>query len=605
MSEHVKPGQPIPVPDNFPVDWENPGDAKRAWKTDSHATGPLAPLSSSVGKAIIVGGFNAAFPQLGLPIQFRAISINGYPYSTAIPTAAPPEAVMRTVGAVNRIAPGLVRLITGRMSAEMTKQQLDKLNPILARFDAYWEEDLLPEINRHFAYFESCDLRGLSQSQLRAHFAESLKRAEKLGELHALAGFPALSAMSMFEELYKELFPDASPLDALRLLQGFDNQTLDGDRQLWRLSRTALGVPSVRQIMTTTPSSEVISTLETFAEGRDFLKGFRTYLKGYGQRLNAFGQLSEPSWLEDPTTAVELLKNYLAQPEADPEAERSWLASEREKAVSEARARLTGYPQPVVTRFETLLKAAQAGVRIKEDNHWVIERLFYNIRRVALEFGQRLAEGGVLADAGDVFFLTSEELLDLGALLESYGIGALNESPNMPGDKSPIQEKIQGRKTKRDRFTKISPPPVLGTMPHFVPDDSSPFSKAVKKADGARRAGSEGDIHGLHGLPASAGVVRGPARVIYTLADASKLQPGDVLVAPSTMPPWTPLFGIAAGVVTDSGGVLSHSAVVAREYRIPAVVGTGKATKIFQDGHLLEVDGDSGIVRVFNAQETP
>ena len=106
------------------------------------------------------------------------------------------------------------------------------------------------------------------------------------------------------------------------------------------------------------------------------------------------------------------------------------------------------------------------------------------------------------------------------------------------------------------------------------------------------------EAHGVKGIAGSVGVARGTARVIHSLAEADKLQPGDVLVAQSTMPPWTPLFATASAVVTDSGGVLSHSAVVAREYRIPAVVGTGNATTTFKDGQLIEVDGNAGTVRV-------
>ncbi len=107
----------------------------------------------------------------------------------------------------------------------------------------------------------------------------------------------------------------------------------------------------------------------------------------------------------------------------------------------------------------------------------------------------------------------------------------------------------------------------------------------------------------VKGLPGSAGVVRGSARVIHSLAEAGKLQPGDILVAVSTEPPWTPLFATASAIVTDSGGVLSHSAVVAREYRIPAVVGTGNATTTFKDGQLIEVDGNAGTVRVVSENE--
>jgi pyruvate,water dikinase len=102
----------------------------------------------------------------------------------------------------------------------------------------------------------------------------------------------------------------------------------------------------------------------------------------------------------------------------------------------------------------------------------------------------------------------------------------------------------------------------------------------------------------LRGTAGSSGTVRGPAKVVRSLAEAGKLQPGDILVAETTAPPWTPLFATAAAVVTDVGGVLSHCAVVAREYRIPTVVGTGRATATIQDGQTIEVDGDAGVVRI-------
>lgn len=113
-----------------------------------------------------------------------------------------------------------------------------------------------------------------------------------------------------------------------------------------------------------------------------------------------------------------------------------------------------------------------------------------------------------------------------------------------------------------------------------------------------------GETNKVKGHPGSTGVTRGVARVIRSLAEAGKLQPGDVLIAISTEPPWTPLFATASAIVTDSGWVLSHSAVVAREYRIPSVVGTGNATVTFKDEQLIEVDGNAGIMRVIvEAQE--
>jgi pyruvate,water dikinase len=139
---------------------------------------------------------------------------------------------------------------------------------------------------------------------------------------------------------------------------------------------------------------------------------------------------------------------------------------------------------------------------------------------------------------------------------------------------------------------------MLGTAPAFEMTDGGSMVRAMFKGEMSPANTSNNEMNKVNGLPGSAGVARGTARVIRSLAEAGKLQPGDVLVAIATEPPWTPLFATASAIVTDSGGVLSHSAVVAREYRIPAVVGTGNATTTFKDGQLLEVDGNAGTVRV-------
>ena len=104
----------------------------------------------------------------------------------------------------------------------------------------------------------------------------------------------------------------------------------------------------------------------------------------------------------------------------------------------------------------------------------------------------------------------------------------------------------------------------------------------------------------INGNPCSPGKATGTARIVMSLAEADKLKPGDVMIAPATMPAWTPLFASIAAVVTDAGGVLSHAAIVAREYNIPAVLGTGRATSEIKDGQQVEVDGDAGVVRVIS-----
>jgi pyruvate,water dikinase len=505
--------------------------------------------------------------------------LNTYQYIGIVPSAAPPEVVMKAMGLLNRAAPGVFKLMMDRMGAGMSKQQETALNPIIERFEPYWYDELLPEIKQHIAYFESVDLRGLSLDQLRAHLAETLKRVERMGALHGFLLMPGLFALSQFEELYRELFEGATTLDALRLTQGFDNKILEGDRALWRLSRAALAEPVVCAILSGNAAGEVIPALEKSGASQRFLTDLRAWLAQYGQRLNSAFALGEPGWIEDPTPAIEYLQAYLTQPEPRSEIEPARMAAGREKEVADARARLTGYPQPVVVRFETLLKAAQIAVVVLEDhNFWIDQRLFYHVRQVILEFGQRLAQAGTLEKANDVFLFTPDELQN--------------------GQDAALKNLVQARKTEMDHFSHMTPPPMLGTPPAFEMAEGGPMLRALLKGEMTPSNTNQREPHRVVGLAGSAGVVRGTARVIHSLAEAGKLQPGDVLVAESTVPPWTPLFATASAVVTDTGGVLCHSAVVAREYHIPAVVGTGNATTTFKDGQLLEVDGDAGTVRV-------
>lgn len=576
-TQTVVPGQLIVPPPDFPVTWDDPHDAKITWLTFSQYRASIRPFIYAVINAFTVGG-NIGLEKAGLPFAARMSRINTFAYVGMAPKAAPPEAVMKAMGFISRTTPGMFKAMMGKVGAGMSKQQEAALNPIIERFDAYWHDELLPEIKQHLAYFESSDLRGMSLDQLRAHLAEAMRRTEHIGALHHEILMPMLFAMSQFEEFYCELFDGATTLDALRLTQGFDNLTVKSDEALWHLGRTARAIPEVHMILSKHTASEVISVLEKSPASKPFLAELRGWLAEYGQRLNSVFALNEPSWIEDPTPAIQNLQAYITLPDHQPETE-NVAAAERETAVSEARAKLVGYPQPVVARFETLLKAAQIATIVHEDhNVWIDQRFFYNIRRIITEFGSRLAQAGEVDAAEDVFYLTPEELQANG--------------------NSPLKSLVQQRKDEMAHYSQMTPPPMLGTAPPFDLSDSGSMVRAIFKGEMAQANGHQLAANLLQGLGGSAGVVQGTARVLHSLNEAGRLQPGDVLVTGATEPPWTPLFATAAAVVTDSGGVLSHTAVVAREYRIPAVVGTGMATKLIADGQLVEVDGTDGTVRI-------
>jgi pyruvate,water dikinase len=369
-------------------------------------------------------------------------------------------------------------------------------------------------------------------------------------------------------------------------MQGFDNKTVEMGRAVWRLSRAVLASSVLRAAVDGRPVEQVVPELERSEEGRAFLTQWGAFLETYGKRGEKLG-VSFVSWIEEPAQAIRLLQEYVRQPELDAEAELAALAAERERLLADARAKLGGYPQPVVEQFEAMLGYAQQATIISEDHTLYIDfGCMYAVRNVLLEFGRRFAAAGVLERAEDVFLLTRDELRQ-----------AAEQEPGVV-----LQATVAARRAEMAHFSGITPPPALGTPPPGpMPDD--PLSRTVGKFFGAPPAPPE-DSPGalvLRGGSGSAGQARGVARVITSLEDAQRLRQGDILVAATTAPAWTPLFASAAAVVTDTGGVLSHSAVVARDYRIPAVVGVGLATALIQDGQLIEVDGDQGVVRILQA----
>ncbi|MBI2864118.1 MAG: hypothetical protein HYX94_06100 [Chloroflexi bacterium] len=555
---------PIPAPPDFPVTWENPEDGRLFWTRDRvHYPDQISPLTMSTFRETVMLGWHAAAAAYELPvIGPRGILINHYVYTTMMPVVAPPAEM-----------------------AARGKRSEEKLKATLVRLGALWENEWLPEAKEHLGFWESFDLTAASLPALNDHLQETLKRFKRIYDIHFLCFFPSALAVGLFDELYHDLFSPEGALEPYRLLQGFDNKNLEGHRVLWKLGRQALADPVVRSALETDDAARIPDVLEDTPEGRAFLAALGAFLAKYGRCTDKFG-LDSPSWIEDPTPVIDNLKSYVTQPDRDLEDDLAKLAAERERSVAETRQRLNGYPRPVVDQFEMLLGAAQAATMlIEEHTFWLDYGSTYCVRQVLLEFGRRFAAGGAIPAPGDVFFLTLDELRETAATL-----------PQMNRN-----EMIARRRAEWERFRHVNPPSALGTPPPGAPPDN-PFMRAVGKFFGMPPRPT-GNTSLLRGNPGSAGKARGPAKVVRFLSEAGKLKPGDILIAETTLPPWVPLFATAAAVVTDSGGILSHSAIVAREYQIPAVVGVGVATSAIRDGQIVEVDGDTGEVRIVSSTQ--
>ncbi|MCL4863623.1 MAG: hypothetical protein KJZ93_29730 [Caldilineaceae bacterium] len=546
-----------PTPDAFPVTWEDPADASLFWLLQRmHFPEPMTPLDEWFLRTEFEGATRAA-QVYDLPFYAKGRRCNTYAYAAIAPLPLPPEEL-----------------------AAMGQRAQGKLGAAMARLGEQWNAEYLPEIQRYLDAWAAFDLAGASMTELLAHLDAMIETRERLWDIHFLVWFPAYTAITLFEELYRELFGDEHTFDAYRLLQGFENKTLETTHALWRLSRQALAQPAVQQVLAESDPADAPAVLSRSAEGRAFLAQLQVYLHEYGQRSDKW-VFSSLSWIEDPTPVISNLQDYITQPDRDLAAETARLAAERERLLAEVRAQMVDYPQPVVAHFEFLLKAAQQGSVLTEDHgFWIDFRGWYPVRCMFLEFGRRFAEACALDKPDDIFFLTLGEVRETAQALPAM-------------DRRPL---VAGRQAEVAYFQGIQPPPALGTPPEGPPADD-PVSRTIGKFFGAPPQPST-DPNVLFGNAGSPGTARGPARVIRSLAESARLQPGDVLVVTTTAPPWTPLFASAAAVVTDTGGILSHCAVVAREYGIPAVVGTGIATSVIEDGQLVEVEGHTGTVRI-------
>jgi rifampicin phosphotransferase len=379
---------------------------------------------------------------------------------------------------------------------------------------------------------------------------------------------PAATGFAAFGLAGRLLGDAAQPGDLATVLRGLPhNVTTEMDLDLWRLA-TAVRAdePSAAAVRDGTPA-ELAGQYRSGALPAVLQRGLRAFLTRYGIRAVAEIDVGVPRWAEDPAHLLGVLGNYLRldDPDRAPDAVFARSVAEAEDAVATltARARLRGRTRGAVVGFALDRTRQLAGLRElpKYDLVLVLDR----VRTLLTSIGADLASDGVLARADDVFFLSLADVRD-----------ALD-------DRRPRQDVVAERRQSHERETaRRHVPRVLlsdGTEPEAV-------AAGPAVAEGA-----------LRGTAASAGTVTGRARVVLEPTGA-QLEPGEVLVAPSTDPGWTPLFLTAGGLVMEMGGANSHGAVVAREYGIPAVVGVPGATSRVETGQEVTVDGTRGVVTV-------
>ncbi len=421
-------------------------------------------------------------------------------------------------------------------------------------------------------------LRALGEVAANASAADYLAAYEHLLSRDAapllLTIGPALPAGLGSYGLASRLLKDlATPDELQKVLRGLpSNPTTEMDLSLWALAKLVRADPVAAKSVRETLPGQLAQDYREEKLPPTLQQGLAHFLRTYGHRAVAEIDLGLPRWSEDPTHLLGVLANYLqlTDPALAPDAQFQHSVQEAEAMVAELTRRATQKSHWLGIRVKFCLKRTRALAGWREKPKYDIVLVFARARKLLWSVGEALARAGQVEAAEDIFFLTPPEARET---LEG----------------ADMRTTIRQRRAEYEQELKRHHIPRV-----LLSDGTEPTAET--------RSTSTADAL-LRGTPASAGSVTAQARVILDPTGA-RLSPGEILVAPSTDPGWTPLFLTAGGLVMEMGGAMSHGAVVAREYGIPAIVGVPEATQRIATGQHITVDGSAGTVTIESATET-
>jgi rifampicin phosphotransferase len=439
---------------------------------------------------------------------------------------------------------------------------------------AGWRDHAHPRYQQTVAGWAAKPVATLSDSELLDAVSALLDAGTVYyTAVQSVVPIAATSEMA-FRTYYERLVRRAGDPPAVTFLLGYDSAPIRVEKSLYDLAMWTRQHPELAGALTQTEPDALVNAVRTGTAPsgvpgelwQTWHTRLREHLQRYGHVVYNL-DFASPVPADDPAPVLDTLRYYLRGHGNDPYRRQADSAARREKQTRVVQGRLDPVRRAGFTR---LLRWAQATAPVREDALADIGLAWPVMRRMLLELGQRLVTAGVITTPADVFWLRRAELVPAA------------------GDSAPISltAEVQQRKMLWRGQRMVTAPQLLPEIDWMT----RAFGWAMPAGDQKQTEAT------ITGIGASSGQVTAPARVLAGPEQFGQMQPGDVLVARMTTPAWTTLFAMASGVVTDVGGPLSHSSIVAREYGIPAVLGTGVATQRLSSGQLITVDGDAGTV---------
>jgi len=442
------------------------------------------------------------------------------------------------------------------------------------------------------------EARGIAQNHyVRAAYHKVIDNYSVMWHHHFEMLMLGYGAYVVFFQFCKQAFPEITDQTVARMVAGIDVLMFRPDDELKKLAKLAVEL-GINDVFTDDGNPDVIlpavagkgdagkQWLDALAESRD---------PWFNISIGDGFYHSERSWNDDLSVPLSALPHYIELIRKGTSLERPTeaLKAERDRIVNEYRELLGSDEEK--TAFDQMLAVCHLVFPYVEDHkfyceHWLTTCFFNKIR----EFGGLLASQGVIENADDIFHMHHSEVnMTLGNIMNAWAAGS------EPVNKDYWPPIIKQRREMIEVLKTWQAPPAIGPMPDNIEDPALQMLWGITTETLHSWAAPDvANENELKGYAASPGVVEGTAKVLRSINDFGEIKKGDILVAPITHPSWSPLFSKISAAVSDIGGTMSHMAIVAREYGMPAVVGTGEATKRITNGQRLRVDGDRGIVTI-------
>lgn len=552
------------------------------WERDfTHSPTPWSPMTGSVFFGARNEGLREMCAQFGLLIETMNFQqIGGWDYQRVVPIGGRDRTAPPTF-----LLPLLVRIVPAMRARH--RAATAALNTDLAgRIIGKWYSTDRPALEAAAAQLLAVDLPELGDRDLTTHLQAAVQLFQDGTRLHFLLVGPINLALADLAFTCRELL-GWSEMEMFALVSGLSVRSTTPAHALADVAAMAATRPEIVEAVRSGASMTDLADLDP-----EIGDALHRYQATHGARALRY-ELEHPTIGEIPEITVRALAAQLDRG-YDPRTEVATLSRTRQEAATAARDRLTGVARE---RFETALARASRAYPVREDNETHTTSVPLALLRYALlELARRLVQRSHIDDASDIFFLTLPEALEA---LDGADDG---------GDRRAV---ISHRRAERRWITDHPGPATYGQKPPPPPDFTGlPGASRVHNtamvwaidrifaapADATNRAQRSGDV--LTGTAASAGRATGPVRIVHDESQFDLIRPGDVLVCPVTSPVWSVLFPSISALITDTGGILSHPAIIAREYRLPAVVATRNATSVLTDGQLVTVDGTTGRVHL-------